>query len=268
MKHHHATAPAGAGRRYGRQPRKFDPRVPHFSSARLRCSSARPQLVETHYGEKLPANTGYMLNDHLGCCPIAGGHHGRQLWTAVAEGKEVTDADSWVLADYEAFCGYKDGDPSTDCGGVLQDVLTDAVRTGWSTAAGRDKLAGFYEVDPRSLHDVALAIQECGFAYIGINIPEAWAQAQAGETWDDTDSPVDGGHCVILVGFTLDAQGNVVSFDVISWGMRFTMTAAGFQRFCDEAYALVDRHWVEATGKTPGSLTLDQVEHDMQALAA
>ncbi len=255
-------------RKLGRKPRSFNPRIPHYSAARLRCTGPLLPLKDTHWGEQLPANTGFMLNDHLGDCPIAGGHHFRQLWTKVAEGAEITDADNWVLADYKAACGYVDGDPSTDNGGVLQDVLAYAVRTGWSTANGPDKLLGVYEADPRNLDDVARVIMECGGAYIGIDIPEAWAQANAGDTWDATDSPIDGGHCVLLVGFTLDAQGHVVSFDVRSWGMAFTMTAAGFQQACDEAYALVDRNWVEKTGLTPANLNVAQVEADMEGMAA
>ena len=142
----------------------------------------------------------------------------------------VTDPDADVLADYEAMCCYVDGDPSTDNGGVLQDVLAKAVRTGFTTGSGQDKLAGFYEVDPRNLVDVARTIVECGFAYIGIDIPQAWTQAQAGNTWDETDSPSAGGHCVILAGFTLDSHDQPDVFDVISWGMPFTLTAAGFRQ--------------------------------------
>jgi hypothetical protein len=34
----------------------------------------------------------------------------------------------------------------------------------------------------------------------------------------------------------------------------------------DEIYVIADSEWVEKTGKTPGGLTLDQLETQMQAL--
>ena len=39
-----------------------------------------------------------------------------------------------------------------------------------------------------------------------------------------------------------------------------------FQAFTDEAYAIADPNWITATGKTPGGLTLAQLESAMQAL--
>ena len=70
-----------------------------------------------------------------------------------------------------------------------------------------------------------------------------------------------GGHAVILAGY--DDQGA----RVISWGQYYTMTWEFFGKFVDEVYAIADSEWIESTGQTPGGLTLDQLEAQMQALS-
>jgi hypothetical protein len=55
---------------------------------------------------------------------------------------------------------------------------------------------------------------------------------------------------------------------VISWGSLYTMTPAFFAQFVDEAYALADASWIEATGLSPAGLTIGQLEALMQSLIA
>lgn len=247
-------------RKLGRRPRSFRPEIPHYSALRL-MRAPDPIPASKSWLVGMPDDLGFMLNQDLGDCTCAGLGHARQVWTFNTTGHMVTVPDADVAALYERACGYVPGDASTDQGGNEQDLLAYCVRTGIPTENGPDHLLGFYEVDARNLDDVRRAIYETGLAYIGISIPEAWSQAQAGDTWDATDSPVEGGHCVILAGY--DPAG----FDVVSWGMRFRLTDAGFKQACDEAYALVDRSWINATGATPAGLTVAELEQQMSALA-
>jgi hypothetical protein len=69
-----------------------------------------------------------------------------------------------------------------------------------------------------------------------------------------------GGHAVVLAGY--DANGA----RVISWGDYYTMTWAFFAKFVDEVYAIADNTWIDKTGKTPGGLTLAELETQMQGL--
>jgi hypothetical protein len=77
---------------------------------------------------------------------------------------------------------------------------------------------------------------------------------------DPHNSKIIGGHAVVLAGY--DAKGA----RVISWGQYYTMTWDFFAKFVDEVYAIADQDWVEATGKTPGGLSLADLEKQMQAL--
>jgi hypothetical protein len=243
-------------RRLGRLPRAHNPRIPSYHQMRAARLPPIPDHVNWLLGA--PQDLGMMGNDRLGDCTIAALHHGRQVWSLGATQRIVTDPDSAVLADYEALCGYDPANPDTDQGGVLQAVLAGAVSRGITTQNGPDKLLGFYEIDVRNQQDVREVIALGGLAYIGIDLPAAWGDSDAGATWDATDSAPEGGHCVILVGYTPGG------FWVVSWGMRFFLTNAGFAQACDEAYGLVSQDWITKTGKTPGGMTVSDLESVMR----
>ena len=132
------------------------------------------------------------------------------------------------------------------------------------TGKSRHKILGFVEVDPRNIDDVKSTIDDCGVAYIGFNVPQN-IMPQGGDppsTWtvDPSNSKIIGGHAVVLPGY--DAQGAIV----VSWGQLYKMTWPFFSKFVDEVYGIADSTWVDAGGKTPGGMTLAQLEAQMQAL--
>lgn len=246
----------------GRKPRLFLPSVPHMSALKMGAAEV-PIPAKLNYADPLPADLGMMLNDSLGDCTSAGAHHARQVWTRFAQGVEepVTDAD--VLSFYERF-GYQPGNPATDQGAAEQTVLADWVKQGMPVANGNDQLVAFIELDPSNLYDVRRALWECGVVYIGFGVPSGFMEVLP-QTWDVNPSygAVEGGHCVILTGYDVEAN----TFNVVSWGRKdFVMTAAFFQKYTDEAYALVDYGWVEASKLTPLNMTLDQLDEQMTAL--
>jgi len=128
-----------------------------------------------------------------------------------------------------------------------------------------DKLEGFVEVDYRIQNEVKLTVHEFGLSYIGFIVPSSIFDAH-GEplpVWDVIPGGSEvGGHAVILVAYDADFV------TVISWGRLFKMTWAFFENYCKEAYALIDKSWLNATGKTPLGLTLHQIESLMSELRA
>ena len=107
-------------------------------------------------------------------------------------------------------------------------------------------------------------IVDCGVAYIGFQVPQFLmppGKPPLG-VWDvqSSDTTIVGGHAVVLAGY--DAQGA----RVISWGQYYTMTWAFFAQYVDETYAIADQTWIEATGETPGGLSLAQLKEQMAAL--
>jgi hypothetical protein len=250
----------------GRLLRTYDPRVPHMS-ALLAGQTLTPPPASADYTKGMPSNLGMMLNDQLGDCTCAAVYHAMQVWSYNAGGTLVTQPDGDVQKLYILACGYNPRIPGEGPGGNEQHVLTYLLQKGapiGPQGADRHKIAAFVEVDPRNTDDVKRTINDCGVAYIGFNVPESMDPATmvppAVWTYDPQKAKPVGGHAVVLAGY--DGQGA----RVISWGQYYTMTWEFFAHFVDEVYAIADSEWIDAKGTSPGGLTLDELEAQMQAL--
>ena len=256
--------------KYGRLPRVFNSEVPHFSAMKFMKGVQRPVLPpDCHV--VLPDNLGYMNNDKLGCCTIAGLGHAEQVFTSFAQGSMITVPDDCVLQGYEEACGYNpadqsiDGSNPTDNGGVEQNVLTWAANMGFPQADGsRRKLMGFIEIDPHNPEHLCEAIYECGVVYIGFEVPENLPET-AGSIWAGNTEmgAISGGHCVIITGFTNPASP---TYDVCSWGLPFKADQAFISKYCDEAYGLFSSQWIKDNGKSPWGFDMPTIQAMMQAL--
>ena len=251
-------------RKLGKKPAKIDPRT---------------LVLAKYFTDKLPAapanadwtsgitDWGMMLNDQLGDCTIAGCGHAEQVWSA-ARGGEYTLPDAAILQKYEQWCGYVNGDPDSDNGGIELDVLSD-----WRTNGfWKHTLLAYADPDPTNLEHVKQAINLFGGVYIGVQLPVS-AQDQP-TTWDV--SPTDnnaggwGGHCVFIPKYRANSDGTV-TFTCISWGGLIDITQAFWlfkddsgTPYIDEVHALVAPEFLSLkTGKTPEGLDLAQLEKDV-----
>jgi len=249
-------------RKLGRKPRKFDKRIPRARDLIKLMDFNVPACVD--YSSAMPDDLGEMLNDSLGDCTCAAYYHARQVWTADDDGDGMeTASDSDVLALYEGACDYRPGNSSTDQGGVEQDVLAYLLNTGAPVTGGVDKLVAYVEVDKRDQAALKRVIYDCGIAYIGVDVPQSVMDNADDNTipWDIVgNTQIVGGHAVILVGYDFE------TFTCISWGKRYKITNAFLIAHLDEAYALIDKSWIESTGDTPFGMTLEDLETAMQGL--
>jgi hypothetical protein len=258
--------------KFGRKARTYNPEIPHMSAMASRITSLPPVPDSVDYTKGI-TQFGMMMNDKLGDCTCAGVYHARQIWTANTT-NERTESDPTVFTLYEDACGYQPGNPSTDKGGVEQDVLTYIMINGIPLDNGSvDKILAFFEVDFRNIDDVKRCIDDCGVAYIGFNVPycmfENYDPHQGAlPFWrvDPNNTNVimeDGnpaGHCVILCAY--DEEGPTC----VSWGGKYKMTWDFFTTFTDETYSIVSNDWVTITGKTPLGMTVDELEQQMEAI--
>jgi hypothetical protein len=254
----------------GRLHRTYNPRVPHMS-ALLAGRTLTPPPPSVDYTAKMPHNLGMMLNDTLGDCTCAAVYHAMQVWSFNAQQRKMdTEPDSDVEKLYILACGYNPRVGGEGPGGNEQHVLTYLLRQGAPTGPkgqGQHKIVAFVEVDPRNTDDVKRTIDECGVAYIGFNVPAYIVPSPPTvppAIWDvhAANAAIVGGHAVVLAGY--DANGA----RLISWGPLYTMTWAFFAKYVDEVYAIADSTWIEKTGKTPGGLSMAELEVQMKALAA
>ena len=247
--------------KFGKLPRTFNPRIAHMSAV----LAAKPQVTPPPSVDwtKGVTNFSMMLNDQLGDCTCAGMFHARQIWT-LNTSTEKTEPDSEVLALYESACGYVPHNPSTDGGGILQNVLMYCTNAGLPTTNGPDKLVGFIEVDPRNTNDIKIAINDFGVLYMGFWVPNSIFDANGDPlpVWDvnPNNTNTDGGHCVIAGGY--DDEG----LTIISWGQKYKMTWKFLQQFSDECYAVLSQDWLNDSGKMPLGLSVDQLNDLMSAI--
>jgi len=283
----------------GRLARSHDPRIPQLQ-ALLAGKFLPTPSVQVDYTRNMPSNLGVMGNDTLGDCTCAAFYHARQVWNynapksrattpptngrattaaaalATAATTTPTAAPTAVLIDepaavvelYQQACGYNPSQAGEGPGGNEQQVLTYLLNKGapiGPNGAERQRLSGFVELDVSNINSIKSTIQDCGVAYIGFNVPQFIIPPGNAPlpVWDvdaAADNTIIGGHAVVLAGY------NSTGARVISWGQYYTMTWAFFERFVDEAYALIDADWVASTGRDPAGLSMQQLTQAMQAL--
>ncbi len=261
---HHAPS---KGFMLGRLPRSYDRNIPKFK-AMVAGKALPPPPAQVDYTKGMPANLGMMKNDTLGDCTCAAVYHAIQVWTYNAgPGKKMdTEPDSDVVKLYELACGYNPKQGGEGPGGNEQHVLKYLLQKGAPMGPNGQsvhKIAAFVEIDTTDIEDIKRGIDDCGLVYIGFNVPQYIVPSNGAppKVWDveTKDTNIVGGHAVVLAGY------NATGARVISWGQYYTMTWGFFAKYVDEAYAIADKLWVEKTGKTPGGVTLTQLEKEMHA---
>ena len=196
-----------------------------------------------------------LANDQIGCCTISGFYHLRMNMQAVANaGTPLVVTDQEVISDYSAITGYNPNDPSTDNGANCIDVLN------WYRQKGT--IAGYVALDQGNIEQIKIGTFLFGGAYIGFNVPQSMVdQLNNGQDPDWSYSPSDKasgeGHCVTPVGYGRDGLA------VISWGKVYRTSWDFWNAWVDEAYSIVSKDWIKASGVSPTGLDLNGLLADM-----
>lgn len=205
------------------------------------------------------------LNDSLGDCTIAGIGHFYGALSQYGHGSEALFADTEIQAVYSRVGGYVPGDPSTDNGCVMGQVLADQKATGITDTAGKvHKVAGYAGFgNPHDLNLLGQVLEVFGTVYVGCNVQQQMEQAFAdGQPW--TWVPGDeiiGGHAICLQRRL--GSGNA-PLEYVTWGALQPATTA-FQAYAvEEAWAVVTEDWVRTNGTTVEGLDLQQLLSDMR----
>jgi hypothetical protein len=249
--------------------RKLGKLAPRNDSRTLRLANyLAPDLpsppASCDWTTKAAANFGMMLNDTLGDCTCAAIGHEIQVATA-NHGSEATVPDGAILTAYEAVSGYRPGEPSTDNGAVMLNVLNYWRRVG---VAGH-KIVGFAKVNVQNWKEVRQAIALFDGMYIGLALPTSaeqqrtWSLSGAGPRpfAEDFQPGGWGGHCVFVPAYTADGF-----LKCITWGAAKVLTRAWLRVMCDEAYVVLSDDWVNSTTSAPNGLNKQQLLTDLAAL--
>ena len=235
-------------RKLGAKPPKRDDRVPRLSAI---APSLPPAPVE--YMEYAQAVPSWILgeNDRIGDCTCVGPANVILALTTVA-GRPRRTPDTDIVSFYSEVSGYNAGDPNSDNGAMIEDVLA-----AWhSRGIGRqpvDMLDGYATIEPAHHDRVCEAIAALGPVDLGISLPNGWMTAS---TWDVSTAGegIAGGHCITAVGFS--AAGPLI----VSWGSLFTLTWAGWDTYVTEAHALLSKDALSRAGKDVAGVDWNALE--------
>lgn len=215
-----------------------------------------PPPAERDWTSKV-SKFGMMLNDQLGDCTCATAGHMIQVFTA-ANGHQVDIPDAAILKAYEDVGGYVPGDPSTDNGAVVLDLLNY-----WrTTGIGGHKILGYAAVDLKNRVHTMQAIDIFGGIYLGASLPES-IERQA--SWhidlDDDGAGIAslGGHAFSAHSYTRHGTTGV------TWANPQDASWAWMDAYVDEAYVVVTEDWADADG-APSGFNRDQLLADMRAV--
>ncbi|MBO0859240.1 MAG: hypothetical protein J2P21_12320 [Chloracidobacterium sp.] len=173
-------------------------------------------------------------NDRYGDCVIAGRAHQTLRFELVEQNQLIMIAEEDVTKEYFKQTGGE------DIGLNVLKSLNAWRKKGWQVAKQRYKIKAFAEVSPSDHEEIKRAVYLDIGVGVGLTLPKtAEEQFAAGKPWDVVNGPDSapnswGGHYVYIPGYT-DA-GPVC----VTWGRKHQITWAFVDKYCDEAYAIID----------------------------
>jgi hypothetical protein len=198
-------------------------------------------------------------NDRLGDCTTAAVGHMIEAWTAAAVGQPVELPERAVI---DAFDVVKIVDPATGEEGAVE---LDVLRLWRTSGIGGHRIGAYARVSGFDHTLVRTAASLFGGVYIGLQLPFT---AQQQGVWDWTgrlDGPAApgswGGHAVDVVGYDEHA------LTVVTWGALQRLTWQFWDRYCDEAYAVLSVDYL-ANGRSPQGFDLEALKRDLALVTA
>ena len=244
------------GRRLGKLPPRYDPRT--LRLARYIEKRKLPKIPKTHTLSKktLAAfpSLGMFRNDQLGDCTCASIGHAFQTWRAFGSSAPAAPTDADVVALYDKVNGGKDE------GANMLDVLNKLRSDG----LGGDKIRAFVAITPTNHDQVRTAHLLFGGIYFGANLPVT-AQAQENGLWDPVEGNGSepgswGGHAMNIVD---TKQSELVA---VTWGHLQRISWSWWDRYVDEAYAILEEDWIGDDRRSPQGFSLGKLEADIKGL--
>lgn len=241
----------------GKKAKREDPRTMRLSAYGLASLPAPPPAYDPR---AKVTSLGVMLNDQLGDCAIAAPGHLIQIWTAEL-GNQVIVPDSVIESVYRAVGGYVPGDPSTDGGCVMIDVLNY-----WRQTGIAEHTIKVYGELSKTQGQLQRGVYYFGGVYMGFALPAAiqgaseWAVVPDGSA--DKVPGSWGGHAVCAGAY--DDTG----FWVVSWGDWVHVTWEFLAAYCDEMYVTLTPDQFNPQGTNPLGLNLGAMNQEFAAITA
>jgi len=271
-----AAVDARTGVRMKSDPTKIDPRklkmgksvARHDPRTLLLASYVTPSLPTPPASFDISAKVtawGMMDNDQIGDCTCAAAGHLIMEWTANAGKQAATPTDKQIVAAYSAITGYNPVTGANDNGANELDVLNYWRQTG---IAGH-KIDAYMALEPSNHNHIMDSVYIFEGCYIGVQLPiSAQAQTQNHQPWSvppggpsgDGKPGSWGGHAVPVVAY--DARG----VTVVTWGALQVMTWTFWEAYCDEAYSLLSKDYLNGKKQAPQGFSMNALQEDLADL--
>lgn len=215
--------------KFGKLPARYDGR-----NLKMSAILTEPKKVPAKYDfddDNPDIPTPMFGNDRHGDCVIAGRAHQTLRFEKVEQKKVINITEREVLDEW-----YRENG-GTEEGLSTLDSLKLWRRDGWIAAKKRYKIKAFAQIDPKNHSEVKATIYADIGAGFGFLLPDsAITQFDAGKKWTVTKDPPNekNGHYVLFTGN--NKSGPVC----ITWGEKQQMTWKFLDKYCDEAYAIID----------------------------
>jgi hypothetical protein len=256
---------------YGRQPldrAKPRPILERYLDAAAPLSAAGLPAVTLHQDVDRCSkvlNWPMYLNNQIGDCTIAAIGHMHGAWSQYASGTEVMFTDSQIQTVYSRVGGYVPGQPATDQGCQMSDVLADQARNGMVDVTGKTHKIVAYASFGNPANEVLLGqvLDVFGSVYVGFNVQQVIEDEFSNNgVWTYAPGqPFIGGHAVCLQR-RVPAGSKHGILQYVSWG-ALTWADFGWQaNTVEEAWAVVTESWLQANGTTVTGLNLQQLLAD------
>jgi hypothetical protein len=222
----------------------------------LRVQNLPPAPPQVNYGAKVN-KWPMMANDQIGDCTCAAAGHLIEDWTANA-GKFVIVPTAAVIEAYSAITGYDPKTGKNDNGAVEIDVLNYWRQTG----VGGHEIVAYVALEPSNREHVRDACFLFGGCYIGLALPtsaqkqDVWSVPPGGATGAGAPGSW-GGHAVPVVAY--DSRG----LTVVTWGALKVMTWEFWDAYCDEAYAVYSKDFLEPNDVAPNGFDMAALMNDL-----
>lgn len=201
-------------------------------------------------------------NDRIGDCALAYAGHQIQMWESFTRPGTPPPTTEQIIAAYSAITGYVPGDPSTDNGTVLLDMLNYWRKYG---IAGR-KILAFAKLTQGDLEESRWSVEYFGGTCLGVALP---VTAQTQNAWTVVDMTGDGqpgswgGHCIPSGAFDYSVPGEIRN-TVVTWGAEMPMSNNFYKAYNDESYAVFSEDWLDSKGRDPDGFNLSQLLADLK----
>lgn len=177
-------------------------------------------------------------NDKIGDCTIAGVSHLLEAWNTEVQEHDSIPSETAIESEYFKLTGGE------DAGLNESNVLA----TWHKEGLFGDKIAGYASVSTKDLLAQHQAVAFYGGAYLGIECPgSAQEQFANNEPWTYEDSPIEGGHCVVALGY-----GPNGGLHCATWGGIAVVEASFLAHYLTECWVVLSNEMVERKGDALG----------------